>query len=129
MNWAKRLVFGPADTSRSRSGLGELHHQIAGDAVFYSAKNEAAAKALGVKRVCVLNHSTKSAERKREQKNRWFRDDQRWRTGSEGRISVTRRRHGLNPCRYRGDDGMHRWVGLGIIADNLINIGTVKAAD
>jgi IS5 family transposase len=47
----------------------------------------------------------------------------RWRTGCEGRSSVSKRRHGLNRCRYRGDDGMQRWVGLGVIADNLINIG------
>jgi hypothetical protein len=30
------------------------------DAAFYSSKNEAAAKAKGVKRVCVPNHSTKN---------------------------------------------------------------------
>jgi transposase, IS5 family len=41
---------------------------------------------------------------------------------------VTKRRHGLDRCRYRGDDGMHRWVGLGVIADNLISIGNAKAA-
>jgi IS5 family transposase len=111
-----------------RTKLGRAPRLIAGDAAFYSAKNEAAAKAMGVKRVCVPNRSTKSAERKREQKKRWFRDGQRWRTGSEGRISVTKRRHGLNRCRYRGDDGMHRWVGLGVIADNLINLGNAKAA-
>jgi transposase, IS5 family len=44
------------------------------------------------------------------------------RTGSEGRISVVKRRHGLNRSRYRGDAGMKRWVGLGVIADNLVNI-------
>ena len=43
------------------------------------------------------------------------------------RISVSKRRHGLQRCRYRGDDGMQRWVGLGIIADNLINIGRFVA--
>lgn len=110
------------------AALGRLPRLVAGDAAFYSAKNEAAANAMGVKRVCVPNRSTKSAERKREQKKRWFRDGQRWRTGSEGRISVTKRRHGLRRCLYRGDDGMHRWVGLGIIADNLISIGNAKAA-
>jgi hypothetical protein len=26
-------------------------------------------------------------------------------------------------CRYKGDAGMKRWVGLGVIADNVINIG------
>jgi IS5 family transposase len=111
-----------------RAKLGRTPRLVAADAAFYAARNEAAAKAMGVKRVCIPHRATKSAERKREQKKRWFRAGQRWRTGSEGRISVTKRRHGLDRCRYRGDDGMHRWVGLGVIADNLINIGNAKAA-
>jgi IS5 family transposase len=36
---------------------------------------------------------------------------------------VVKRRHGLARCHYRGFVGMNRWVGLGIIADNVINIG------
>ena len=32
-------------------------------------------------------------------------------------------RHGLDRCRYKGYLGMNRWVGLGIIADNVVNIG------
>ena len=96
---------------------------MAAHAAFYSGKNEAAAKAKGVKRVCIPNRSTKSLERKREQKKRWFRKGQKWRTGSEGRISVVKRRHGLDRCRYKGDSGMRRWVGLGVIGDNLIAIG------
>ena len=103
--------------------LGRVPHLVAADAGFYSGKNEATAKAKGVKRVCIPNRSTKNPERRREQKKRWFRNGQRWRTGCEGRISVAKRRHGLNRCRYKGDDGMKRWVGLGVISDNLINIG------
>jgi IS5 family transposase len=103
--------------------FGRVPHLVAGDAAFYSGKNEAAAKAKGVKRVCIPNRSTKSPDRRREQKKRWFRNGQKWRTGCEGRISVAKRRHGLNRCRYRGEVGMKRWVGLGVIADNLINIG------
>jgi IS5 family transposase len=118
------LLIAAIETHRAM--LGRTPHLVAADAAFYSAKNEAAAKAQGVKRVCIPNRSTKSAERKREQRKRWFRDGQRWRTGCEGRISVTKRRHGLNRCRYKGDDGMRRWVGLGIIADNIINIGRTK---
>ena len=71
--------------------------------------------------------STKSAARRREQKKRWFRNGQKWRTGCEGRISVVKRRHGLSRCRYRGDAGMKRWVGLGVIADNLISMGNAMA--
>src|SRR5689334_8988864 len=90
---------------------------------FYSLKNEAAAKATGVKCVCIPNRSTRSAERKREQRKRWFREGQKWRTGWERRISVVKRRHGLRRCRYNGYVGMNRWVGLGVIADNVVNIG------
>ena len=102
--------------------LGRAPRLVAADAAFYSAKNEAAAKAKGVKRVCIPNRSTKSPERKREQRKRWFRDGQKWRTGCEGRISVVKRRHGLDRCRYKGSVGMDRWVGLGVIADSVVNI-------
>jgi len=107
--------------------MGRTPRLVAADAGFYSAKNEAAAKARGVKRVCIPNRSTKSAARRREQKKRWFRNGQKWRTGCEGRISVVKRRHGLTRCLYKGDNGMKRWVGLGVIADNLINIGNALA--
>jgi transposase, IS5 family len=107
--------------------LGCTPHLVAADAGFYSAKNEKEAKEKGVKRVCVPNRSTKSVERRREQKKRWFRNGQKWRTGCEGRISVLKRRHGLNRSRYKGEAGMKRWVGLGVIADNLINIGRLKS--
>lgn len=105
--------------------LGRVPRLVAADAGFYSARNEAEAKAKGVKRICIPNYASKSAVCRREQKKRWFRDGQRWRTGCEGRISVAKRRHGLDRCRYRGEDGMKRWVGLGVIADNLINFGQV----
>jgi len=107
--------------------FGHAPHTLATDAGFYSEANEKAAHKMGVKRVAIPNRSTKSAERRLSQKKRWFRQAQAWRTGSEGRISVLKRRHGLNRCRYRGDDGMKRWVGLGVIADNLINIGRILA--
>jgi transposase, IS5 family len=79
---------------------------------------------MGVKRVSVPNRSTRSQERRDMQKSRWFRRGQRWRTGCEGRISVLKRRHGLRRCLYPGFTGMQRWVGLGILADNLINISS-----
>jgi len=108
--------------------LGRVPHLVTADAAFYSNRNEATAHAMGVKRVSIPNRSTKSPARKKLQKKRWFRNAQKWRTGSEGRISLLKRRHGLNRCRYRGQDGMKRWVGLGVIGDNLINIGCALAA-
>ena len=115
------LLVGAIETHQAL--LGRSPRLVAADAAFYSAKNEAAAKAKGVKRVCIPNRSTKSLERKRARRKRWFRDGQKWRTGCEGRISVVKRRHGLTRCRYKGLVGMNRWVGLGVIADNVVNIG------
>src|SRR6202035_1155773 len=129
----KSTIGGPATRtcclprSKHQATLGCTPNLVAADAGFYSAKNEAAAKAKGVKRVCIPNRSTKSPERKREQKKRWFRNGQKWRTGCEGRISVVKRRHGLNRSRYKGDTGIKRWVGLGVIAANLVNISRVMA--
>jgi len=107
--------------------LGRVPNLVAADAAFYSASNEKTAHEMGVKRVCIPNRNTKSADQKKEQKKPWFRDGQKWRTGCEGRISIVKRRHGLNRCRDKGDRGMQRWVGLGVIGDNLINIGRVLA--
>ena len=100
---------------------------VAADAGFFSAANEVRAEQLGVERVAVPSHSTKSAQRKERQKKRWFRKAQKWRTGCEGRISVLKRRHGISRSRYKGTEGMRRFVGLGVIADNLINIGKAMA--
>jgi transposase, IS5 family len=57
--------------------VGRVPRLVAADAAFHSGRNEAAAKAKGVKRVCIPNRSTKSPDRKREQKKRWFRNGQR----------------------------------------------------
>ena len=103
--------------------LGRVPELVAADAGFYSAQGEKTAKEKGVKKVSVPNRSTQSAERRKLQKTRWFKKGQKWRTGCEGRISVLKRRHGLNRCRYKGDDGMKIWVGLGVICDNLITMG------
>ncbi len=100
---------------------------VAADAGFYSSANEKKLEERGVQRVSVPNRNTRSEARRRKQKQRWFKRGQRWRTGCEGRISVLKRRHGLNRSRYRGQDGMKLWVGLGVIADNLISIGNSRA--
>jgi transposase, IS5 family len=108
--------------------FGQVPRLVTADAGFYSARNEVEAHERGVKRVAIPNLGTKSPERRALQKKRWFRKAQKWRTGCEGRISLLKRRHGLNRCRYKGASGMKRWVGLGVIADNLINIARVMAS-
>jgi transposase, IS5 family len=96
----------------------------AGDRGFASAKNEAAAVQRGVRRVILPRPGGKTPARRAHERQRWFRRGQRWRVGCEGRISVIKRRHGLRRCRYRGADGTARWVGLGVIANNLVSTAT-----
>lgn len=103
--------------------LGRTPRLVAADAAFYSAANERTLEAAGVKRISVPNRRTQSAARRKKEKERWFKQGQRWRTGCEGRISVLKRRHGLNRSRYRGQEGIEKWVGWGVIADNLITLG------
>jgi IS5 family transposase len=96
----------------------------AGDRGFASAKNEDAAIRLGVRRVILPRPGRKTPARRAHERQRWFRRGQRWRVGCEGRISVIKRRHGLRRCRYHGPDGTARWVGLGVIANNLVSTAT-----
>jgi IS5 family transposase len=121
----------PADSILWAPAL-DRHQQIfqrapvlaTGDRGFSSARNERAATDRGVRRVVLPAPGRKSPTRRAYEQQRWFRRGQRWRTGCEGRISVLKRRHGLRRCRYHGHHGMHRWVGFGVIADNLINMAT-----
>ncbi len=104
--------------------FGHAPKRVAADSGFFSAANESKAEQMGVIRVAIPSHDTKSPARKQRQKQRWFKELQKWRTGCEGRISVLKRRHGLRRSLYKGPDGIQRWVGLGVIADNIIHIGT-----
>ena len=112
----------PAVEAHQRK-LGRVPRLVAADAGYYSRANEEAVREMGVDYVSIPNRSTRSEERRKLQKRRWFKKGQVWRTGCEGRISTVKRRHGLARCRYHGTSGMQRWVGLGVIADNLINLG------
>jgi len=98
---------------------------VAADAGFFSAENEQQAKVAGVEKVAIPNKQTRSPARWAFQRQRWFKRAQRWRVGCEGRISVLKRRHGLFRCRYKGLAGMERWVGLGVMANNLLAIARV----
>jgi len=86
------------------------------DGGFASRANERAAQDRGVRHVVLPRQS-------RETRSRIARAALRWRTGIEGRISALKRRHGLRRCRYHGESGMQRWVGLGVIANNLLVLG------
>jgi IS5 family transposase len=117
-----------AALDRHQTIFGRAPDLAAGDRGFSSAANERAATDRGVRRVILPRRGPKSPARRAYEHQRWFRRGQRWRVGCEGRISVLKRRHGLDRCRYHGHAGMHRWVGLGVIANNLVSTATFSKA-
>jgi len=87
---------------RRQTIFGRAPDLSAGDRGFSSATNEQAATTRGVRRVVLPRRGPKSPARRAYEHQRWFRRAQRWRVGCEGRISVLKRRHGLDRCRYHG---------------------------
>jgi IS5 family transposase len=108
--------------------FGRPPDQASADRGVYSAPNEAYAEQIGVKRVILPKPGYKSEARRQHEKQRWFKRGRRFHAGVEGRISVLKRKHGLDRCLYHGDDGFERWVGWGVIAGNLAVMGTALFA-
>jgi transposase, IS5 family len=92
---------------------------VAGDRGFYSQSNEDWLKDSGVKQVSIPKRGKVKEERRRYQKQFWFKRLQRFRAGIEARISLLKRKFGLKRSRMRGNPGVNIWVGQGIFAHNL----------
>src|SRR5689334_7915831 len=61
--------------------FGRAPQRVAADPGFFSAANESKAQQIGVSRFSIPSHDTKSPARKQRQKQRWFKELQKWRTG------------------------------------------------
>lgn len=105
-----------------RQLFGKPPEQVSGDRGIHSAQNEKEARALGVRWVSLPQPGHKTKQRRRQEKQPWFRAAQRFRNGIEGRISQLRRARHLDRCLNHGENGMERWVGWGVIANNLATI-------
>jgi len=92
---------------------------VAADRGFYSRANEEWLNGSGVRQVSIPVRGKASSERRNEQKQPWFRRLQRFRAGSEGRISLLKRKFGLDRSLMRGNNGTEIWVGQGIFTHNL----------
>jgi IS5 family transposase len=103
--------------------FGRPPRQASADRGVHSADNETYATQLGVKRIILPKPGRKSETRRQHERQRWFWRGRRFHAGVEGRISVIKRKYGLDRCRNRGQDGFERWVGWGVIANNLTAMG------
>jgi IS5 family transposase len=112
-----------------RRHFGRAPDLLAADRGMASAENERLARREGVKQVAMPHVGKASPERKQVEKGRRFRRGYRFRAGIEGRIHSLRRDRGLKRCRYRGEGGMGRWVGWGIVTHNLVKIAAGVAEE
>lgn len=120
------LKENPADAALLKTGV-RGHRRlfrkrlkaVATDRGFYSQANEKWLRKGGVEQVSIPVRGKTSKQRRLEQKQPWFRRLQRFRAGSEGRISLLKRVFGLDRSLMRGNQGAEIWVGQGIFAHNL----------
>lgn len=111
------------------------HHQqvfehapnvVAGDRGVYSADTEEALRSAGVKLVAIPASGKLSEARQALERTRRWKRGYRWRAGIEGRIASLRRDFGWRRSGYHGQDGLERWLGLGVIASNLRRIALAR---
>jgi IS5 family transposase len=102
--------------------------QASADRGLYSPDNEAYATKQRVKRIILPKPGRKSDARQRYEAQAWFKRGRHFHAGVEGRISVLKGKHQLARCLDHGDDGFDKWVGWGVIANNLTRIGATIAA-
>lgn len=98
---------------------------FAGDRRFFSADNEKAAYASGVKRVSICKPGYRSKDRQKIEKQRWFRRLQRYRAGIEGLISGLMRAYGLDRCSWKGWEAFQSYISLSVVTFNLQKIGSL----
>ena len=118
----------PESIEGHRERFGRAPELLTADRGLYSKANEEAAKKAGIRRVALPQSGRPTKKRKEYEQQRWFRRAFAFRAGVEGRISVLRRKYGLERCPYHGEDGMGRWVGWGIVVHNLAKISEAQAA-
>lgn len=92
------------------------------DRRYYSAKNEAFLQESGVKRVSIKKPGYRSEKRKGFEKQRWFKNLQKFRAGIEGVISGLMRGKGLKRCHWKGMRSFESYVGLSVVAFNLAKL-------
>jgi IS5 family transposase len=124
------LAGNPADEGHvgpsleRHTGLfGTVPTLYAGDRGFHTPANATAITAAGVRTECLPQRGGhKTPARARYEKTRAFKRGQRFRAGIEGRISVLFRGRGMKRCLLTGLERFDVFVGLAVLANNLLRI-------
>jgi len=128
------LVGNPPDAPELPTSL--AHHQtrfgrapavLTADRAFFTLNNDQLARDLRIGSIALPRPGPLTAIARQMRRRAAFRRAYRWRAGIEGRISVLKRRFGLDRCRYHGEAGTERWIGWGLLAHNLRQISRSMA--
>ena len=130
------MVGNPPDAPELPTSL--AHHQacfeqvpsvLTADRAFFTLDNDHLAHDLRIRSIALPRSGPLTPEARQRRHRAAFRRAYRWRAGIEGRISVLKRRFGLDRCRYHSEAGMERWVGWGLLAHNLRQISRSVVAE
>jgi len=104
---------------------GQAPKGLCGDRRFFSSDNETSAYTAGVEKVSICKPGYRSKARQQIEKQRWFKNLQRFRAGIEGIISALMRSYGLKRCLWKGWDAFQSYVGLSVVTFNLQKIAAL----
>ena len=128
-----RLLSGNPPDNQDQWAASLTHHRrlfghppttATADRGVYSLNNEVIAQRQRIPEVALPKPGAKTPERLAYEAQPWFRAALRFRSGVEGRISVLRGPRGLRRCLNRAEAGLERWVGWGVITNNLVVMAT-----
>ena len=82
---------------------------------------------LGIRNVVIPRKGRPTKARQAHERGRSFRQNVKWRTGCEGRISHLKRSYGWDRTMIDTTEGARTWTGHGVFAHNLTKIATLTA--
>ena len=82
---------------------------------------------IGVRNVVIPRKGRPTKARQAHERRRSFRQNVKWRTGCEGRISHLKRNYGWDRTMIDTTEGARTWTGHGVFTHNLTKITTLTA--
>ena len=106
-----------------KQALADVPNLFGSDRCLFSEKNVTSCKQQGVEVVCIPQRGgAKAPAREAYEKTREFKDDQRFRAGIEGHISVSFRGRGMKRCLAEGRERFELGVAAAVLANNVMKI-------
>lgn len=112
---------------RVKKRTGRAPRTVAADRGYGEAAVDDDLTNLGVRNVVIPRKGRPSKARQAHERRRSFRQNVKWRTGCEGRISHLKRSYGWDRTMIDTTKGARTWTGHGVFAHNLTKIAALTA--